>query len=231
MHHCAAPATPSSVDRASRLSYRSVKKLRKQSVIASISSVIIATPIPKLLSIPEHGTDKGEGCGEKVLDLEVLAESEEKTTIAPAEQDETEDTGETTVVESNLPRLEYSVCLTSMLDREVVVAAAEMAVNDPDYVCAATHLCRSVGDHTSLMSPCINCNQNAHHFCAEYLSELNPVEEYLVITIKDLSKEGKLRFKQTPSAKKCDIMFCILCESRWKALKVSAAAKIVSKTS
>jgi len=100
--------------------------------------------------------------------LEVLAESDETTTVAPAEQEETEDTGETTA-ESNLPRLENSVCLTSMFDREAAVAAAVTGVNDPDYVCAATHLCLSVGNHTSLMSPCINCNQIAHHFCAEYL--------------------------------------------------------------
>ena len=102
-HSRAAPATPSSVDRASRLSHRSAKKL-KQPVIASISSVFVATPIPELPSIPEHhGTDKGEGHGEKLLDLEVLAESEETTTIAPAEQEETEDT---------------CVCLPSMFDRE-----------------------------------------------------------------------------------------------------------------
>ena len=75
-HHRAAPATPSSIDRASRLSHRSAEKLRKQPVIAFISSVVIATPIPELLSIPDHGTDKGEGRHEKVLDLEVLAESE-----------------------------------------------------------------------------------------------------------------------------------------------------------
>jgi len=86
VHHHAALATPSSVDQASRLSHRSAEKLRKQPVIASISSVIIATPIPELPSIPEHGTAEGEGRGEKVLDLEVLAESEETTTVAPAEQ-------------------------------------------------------------------------------------------------------------------------------------------------
>ena len=133
-HHRAAPATPSSVDRASHLSHRSAEKRRKQPVIASISSVVIATPIPELPSIPEHGTDEGEARGEKVLDLEVLAESEEKTTDAPAKQEETEDTGETTVVESNLPRLGNSVRLTSMFDREAVLAAAETAVNNPDYV-------------------------------------------------------------------------------------------------
>ena len=60
-HHRVAPATPSSVDRASRLSHRSAEKL-KQPVIASISSVFVATSIPELPSIPEHhGTDKGEG--------------------------------------------------------------------------------------------------------------------------------------------------------------------------
>jgi hypothetical protein len=81
----------------------SAEKL-KQPVIASISSVFVATSIPELPSIPEHhGTDKGEGHGEKLLDLEVLAESEETTTIAPAEQEETEDT---------------CVCLPSMFDRE-----------------------------------------------------------------------------------------------------------------
>ena len=131
-HHRAAPATPSSVDRASRLSHRSAEKLRKQPVIAFISSVVIATPIPKLPSISEHGTDEGECRGEKVLDLEVLAESEETTTDAPAEQEETENTGETTVVEPNLPRLGNSVHLTSMFDREAVLAAAETVVNDPD---------------------------------------------------------------------------------------------------
>jgi hypothetical protein len=75
-HPRVAPAMPSSINRASRLSHRSAEKL-KQPVIASISSVFIATPIPELPSIPKHhGTDEGEGHGEKLLDLEVLAESE-----------------------------------------------------------------------------------------------------------------------------------------------------------
>ena len=102
VHHCAAPVTPSSVDWASRLSHCSAEKL-KQPVITSISSVVIATPIPELPSIPEHGIDEGESRGEKVLNLEVLAESEETTTVSIAEQEDTEDTGETTVVGLNLP--------------------------------------------------------------------------------------------------------------------------------
>jgi hypothetical protein len=46
--------------------------------------------------------------------------------------------------------------------------------------------------------------------------------------VKDLSKEGKLCYKKNPTAKKYDVMFCILCEYRWKAIKVSAAAKIAA---
>ena len=216
-HPCVAPATPSSVNRASRLSHRSAEKL-KQPVIASISSVCIATPIPELTSIPEHdhGTDEGEGHGGKLLELEILPESEEMTTIAPAEQEETEDT---------------CVRLPSMFDREAEVAFAEAAVNDPYYVCAAGKLCQSVGDHTSLRSPCINCDTLAHHFCAEYWHEQNPVKPHLVIMTKDLSKGGKQHLKNTPSAQKCNVMFCSLCESRWKAIKVSAMAKIVAKKS
>ena len=218
--HRAAPATPSSVDRASRLSHRSAEKLKQQTVIASVSSVFVATPLPELPSIPEHGTDEGEGHGVRLLDLEVLAESgEETTTIAPAGQEETADsTGDT-------------VRPSSMFDREAAVAFAEKAVDDPDYVCAAGQFCRSVGDHTSSRSPCVNCNELAHHFCAEYWSEQNPVEPHLVITMKDLSKGGKIRLKNTPSAQKCNVMFCVLCESLWKAKKVSAVAKIAAKKS
>jgi hypothetical protein len=154
--------------------------------------------------------------------LDVLAESGEETTpIAPAGQEETADissTGDT-------------VRPSSMFDQEAAVAFAENAVDDPDYVCAAGQFCRSVGDHTSSRSPCVNCNELAHHSCAEYWSEQNPVEPHLVITIKDLSKGGKIRLKNTPSAQKCNVMFCILCESRWKAMKVSAAAKIAAKKS
>ena len=81
----------------------------------------------------------------------MLAESEVTTTIAPAGQEETEDsTGDT-------------VCPT-MFDREAAEAFAETAVDDPDYVCAAGQFCRSVGDHISSMSPCVNCNELAHHF-------------------------------------------------------------------
>jgi hypothetical protein len=49
---------------------------------------------------------------------------------------------------------------------------------------------------------CINCNISAHLFCAEYLQFQNPVEELHVIAIKDLTKEGKLRWKKTPRVRR-----------------------------
>jgi hypothetical protein len=46
--HGATPATPSSVHRASRLSHRSAEKLKQQTVIASVSSVFVTTPLPAI---------------------------------------------------------------------------------------------------------------------------------------------------------------------------------------
>ena len=76
----------------------------KQLAIASVSTVSVI-PIPELQSIPEQGTDEGEdnGASAKLLNREVLAEKTEEATVVPAGQEETEDTGETAVVESNLP--------------------------------------------------------------------------------------------------------------------------------
>jgi hypothetical protein len=146
-HKCTAPATPFSVDRANRLYQRSTEKLLQQPAITSISTVSVI-PITKLRLIPEQDTDEGEDNGAKLLNREVLPEeSEEATVVPPAGQEETEDTRETAVVESNLPRLENLVCLPSMFDRETVV-------NYPHFVCAAAQLCRSVGDQTSMMSLC-----------------------------------------------------------------------------
>ena len=106
-------------------------------------------------------------------------------------------------------------------------------VNISHFVCVAANLCWSVGNQTSMMSLCINCNWSTHHFCAKYLSEQPPVEESLVIVIKvrDFSKEGKVcykEYKKIHTAKKCNVMFCILCKFWWKAITVSAAAKIVA---
>ena len=149
-HNLAAPATPSSVDHANRLYQRSAEKLLKQPAIASVATVV-AIPIPERSSIQEHDTDKGEDHGTNLLDREVA----EETTFDPADE-ETDadltatDKGDKTRVKSNLPRLINLVCLPSM-DQETVV-------DDPNFVFAAAHLCKSVGDQTSMMSLCINCN-------------------------------------------------------------------------
>jgi hypothetical protein len=105
-------------------------------------------------------------------------------------------------------------------------------IPDPFFRCVANRLCRSVGDETSQMLICINCNISAHLFCNEYLQPQNPVEELHVIALKDLSKEGKLRWKKIPASEKNNVVFCILCQAKIKAVKVFAsAAKLVEKES
>jgi hypothetical protein len=50
-------------------------------------------------------------------------------------------------------------------------------IDDPYFRCAANRLCLSVGNQTSQMCICINCNIPAHLFWAEYLMEQSPVED------------------------------------------------------
>ncbi len=102
--------------------------------------------------------------------------------------------------------------------------------NDPFYHCAVNRLCRSMGDQTSQFLNCINCNQPAHLFCAEYLIGQTPVDDDTsYITIKDFSKEGKARCRKTLSSEKDNIAFCILCFAKIKAVKVSAEAQKLAK--
>ena len=87
-----------------------------------------------------------------------------------------------------------------------------------------------MGDQTSQFLNCINCNQLAHLFCAEYLIGQTPVDDDTsYITVKDFSKEGKARCKKTPSSEKDNIAFCILCSGKIKAVKVSAEAQKLAK--
>ena len=66
--------------------------------------------------------------------------------------------------------------------------------DDPYYRCAAHRLCRSMGDQTSQFLMCINCNQPVHLFCAEYLIEQTPVAEHTsYISVQDFTKDGKAR--------------------------------------
>jgi hypothetical protein len=103
--------------------------------------------------------------------------------------------------------------------------------NDPYYCCAAHRLCQSIGNQTSQF--CINVyfNQSVHLFCAEYLMEQKPVKDLLYISAKDLTKEGKERWKKTKASEKENVVFCILCEAKMKAVKVVAEAMKLAKES
>ena len=185
-----APATPSSTDRAESLGQRSAKKLLRQPNFASVATAIASTVanvdaifIPALLLIQEKDTDEGEEHGTNSLGGGVAEDTnvvDETTNVAPAEVDK---------------ELGDLVCLPSMFN-------GERMIDDPHFVCAALKLCQSVGNQTSMMSICINCNLSAHHFCAKYLSEQNPVKEHLYIMPKDFTKDGKIRYRKVPKGKK-----------------------------
>ncbi len=50
--------------------------------------------------------------------------------------------------------------------------------------------------------------------------------------MKDLTKEGVKRWKKTPVGEKQNVMFCVLCQAKVKAVKVSAQAmKVAEKES
>ena len=198
------PVTPSSVDRANCLCQCSAKNLLRQPAIASVATAItsvatvVAIHIPALSSIQEQGTDDGEDHGTNSLGREV---AEETINVDPAEEGP-----------------ELVVRLPSMFDQETVIEG-------PNFVCMALQLCQSVGNQTSMMSICINCNLSTHHFCAEYPSEQSPVEELIYIAAKDFTdftKEGKICYRKKSTAKKCKDMFFILCQCQWKAIKVYA---------
>jgi hypothetical protein len=62
--------------------------------------------------------------------------------------------------------------------------------------------------------------------------EQNPVEHLYYISVKDLTKEGMVRWKKTPAGDKQNFMFCILCQAKVKAVKVLAQAmKVAEKAS
>jgi hypothetical protein len=74
------PVTPSSVNRANCYNQRNAEKLLKQPPIASVAAVV-AIPIPKLASVQEHDTDKGEGTIAIFLPREVPEEPEEAPAV------------------------------------------------------------------------------------------------------------------------------------------------------
>ena len=102
--------------------------------------------------------------------------------------------------------------------------------NDPFYRCAAHQLCQSMGNQTSQFLMCINCNQCVHLFCAEFLMEQKPVDDDTShITAQDFTKEGKSSWKKISADEKDNIVICILCSAKVKAIKVTAEAKKLSK--
>ena len=79
---------------------------------------------------------------------------------------------------------------------------------------------------------CINCNEPVHIFCIEYLIGQTPVDKdtvLYIITVQDLTKEGKAHWRKTLWNEKDNVVFCILCLAKIKAVKVLAEAQKLAK--
>ena len=62
--------------------------------------------------------------------------------------------------------------------------------------------------------------------------EQNPVKDLYYITVKDLTKEGMMQLKKTPVCEKQNVIFCVLCQAKVKAVKILAQAmKVAEKAS
>jgi hypothetical protein len=176
----------------------STKKLLNKQAITNVSKEKM-TLIPELPPIvmgamggEQNTADKSNNkCDDADIDPET-----NQTDINPANE---------VAVEFPAPTFLVGVCPASMFDMEEII-------DNPNYVCAAKHLCQSVGNQTSMMSSCINSNHSAHHFCAKSLSEQSPVDLEIVITVTDFTKEGKIRWKKTPTLQKSNVMCCIFCQ-------------------
>ena len=219
----AAPATPSSVERANRQLHRSQMRQVNIPLQASTLSPILDLPEsiaelpPTVVGLPPTDADP--------IDQDITL----PPTVERISRDEQHEAGG-----GDGLGLGFAQDLApSMLSTSPAASHHGQALDDnhdPFFRCAANRLCRSMGDQTSQFLNCINCNQLAHLFCAEYLIGQTPVDdETSYITVKDFSKEGKARWRKTLSNEKDNIAFCILCSAKIKAVKVSAEAQKLAK--
>jgi hypothetical protein len=72
-------------------------------------------------------------------------------------------------------------------------------------ICYTFQLCCAPNATNEELVICINCNCQAHKICTEQLSFQRPVDDNLVIALKDFSKMGKERIKNTKAREKQDV--------------------------
>jgi hypothetical protein len=148
-----APATPSSIDCATRYNQRnaaSAKKLLKQAVANVSKEKMDSIPeLPPIVMRVMGGEHNSADESKKECDNADIDPSTDQTGINPENEMAVEFTAPTFLVDVVHPVL--------MFDKGKII-------DDPNYVCAVKHLCQSVGNQTSMMSICIDCKCSAHHF-------------------------------------------------------------------
>ena len=89
---------------------------------------------------------------------------------------------------------------------------------DPDnddiaLVCAACQESCNPNSDTEEYCFCINCNKEAHTICTEQMDFQTLALDKFVITQNDFNNMGKERFKKTPTSKRQNVVFCLLCKA------------------
>ena len=221
----ATPATPSSVERAHRLLQRSAMKQVDVRLRASTLSPVFELPVA---TIPELSPTV------EILELPATVPELPPTVEQVAGGEHVGGGGSGKKDGGSMPRddllLNQDTDPSTPLSKSVQGKTHDDK-DDPYYRCAAHRLCLSMGDQTSQLLMCINCNQPLHLFCAEYLMEQKPVNKdpTFYISVRDFTKEGRARYKKTSSSEKDNVVFCILCSAKMKAVKVSAKAVKLAK--
>ena len=105
---------------------------------------------------------------------------------------------------------------------------AATTTSDNAYVtffCAASiKYCRCPYEPGTDALTCINCNGLAHEVCTEPLALQTPCELHLALSVDDLEKNAKYRFRKLSPEDKLKVVLCVRCENKLKAIKVQTAA-------
>ena len=96
-------------------------------------------------------------------------------------------------------------------------------------VCTAHQLCCNLNSNTKEYCFCINCNKEAHTICTVQMDFQTPALDKFVITQNNFNNMGKERFKRTPTSKRQNVVFCLLCKARMIRKKLHPNKKLAPK--
>jgi hypothetical protein len=165
-------------DGASKISFDPVSKEAKGS------------PTPKDNNVSQCSSSRGRRMSQQMVQSHLMA-GEEAITAKEAD-----------LAKVAAPALlEISEGVIGVKDKEVNNVTSNMTClpsmfdpfKDDLRICYALQLCCTPNTTNKDLVICINCNQQAHKICTKQLSLQHPINDNLVITLRDFSKMGKER--------------------------------------